>query len=192
MLKNLNEKTIKHFMKNFKNKYESFQQKRYIKKANKEHLKGLNFNNRNKGMGKISSNSVFRVLGMLNGIPAILVIIFIWRRWGDISDWFNNLFTKSSNYFRGRISDLPQNQSYYEDQVKIVYDSINGLSIWNTAFYDVIMLCTLNELQYVTDLYNSKLFFDKQGLVIDIKNETIDQYYWNKLKDKFLVAGIPF
>jgi len=190
---------IKTTKRSFKQKatkpYEDYRRNRNERQTQKEGgtYKQSNSGKNMKKLGGILMNS----LGSFNGLPLLLIIVFLWFRWNDITDFVKNFFSHTTtNYYKGRVSDLPFGDDYYQELVRKIYESIKGISIWDTGFYDVIMSVNKFKLQYITDSYNRNNYqgdyFEGKGLVIDIKNEEISTKYWNQIKEKFTEAGIPF
>jgi hypothetical protein len=157
-----------------------------------------NFKLPNMNFLKDSVSSSFSFLGP---VPAILIIIFVWRRYGDIEDFFNRIFTSPTNFYKGRIKDLPEDKEYYKQIVLNIVDGVNDAS---TGLLDSHFFVLMNpfspleneEIQYITDIYSNPED-PTTGLVAAIKNA--NKFSWAdptnqlaSLKQVFKRADIPF
>lgn len=124
-------------------------------------------------------------------IITLLVVIFIWRRYSDIIDWFNGFFKQPSNYFKGSVKDLPKDKNYYEQFALSIVSEINGISLTSLGLRPLLFL-SKEELQYVTDLYHNKEY-PLENLPEAVKNDLYDNITdYPAFKIKFNNAGIPF
>lgn len=173
-------------------RYEKFQQKRWHKKAIKE---GSNYK-RKKNKGMFKAVGVFkRLKGAIGVIPLIIIMLFIWKRYDDILNYFKLLFNRSSDYFKGNVSELPKDREYYVGVVSNLYNSINGLD-WlgdgNKELYDILKELNVYELQYVNDIYKNPEHPD-ENLVAGLKDDIQKgSHYYNKIKALFNNANISF
>lgn len=127
----------------------------------------------------------------LKPVITLLIIVFIWRRYNDITDWLNGLFKTRTNFYTGTVKDLPNDKSYYIEFVNNIVESVNGIGILNTFLYSILKLED-NELKYVNDIYHNPEY-TTNTLVQDIKGDTIDNVILRGLLSaKFSSAGIPF